>query len=313
MQAVSYDRFGGPEVLRLVNMPSPVPGKGQVLVRVRASSINVIDSRVRKGMMGVLAGKKFPRTPGADLAGTVEAVGPGVQRFAAGDRVYGAVAPFKGGAMAEYALVPTGQLARMPAGLGFAEAAALPVAAVAALYSLRNLGQVQPGSQVLIHGASGPVGLYALQMARTMGVHVTAVAGRGGMDLAREFGAETVFDYRGDLSALKGRHFDLILNASGAMPWANGRRLLAPSGRLIEPSPTIPLVLSSPLVNLFRSRKHLPLTSVPRTPDLDALTAMVDAGTLRAIIAAEYPLAEARIAFEDAERGGSTGKRVVVI
>jgi NADPH:quinone reductase-like Zn-dependent oxidoreductase len=312
MQAISYDRFGGPEVLRLVDIPRPVPGKGQVLVRVRASAINVIDSRVRNGVMGVLAGKKFPRIPGADVAGTIEAVGPGVQGLAVCDRVYGAVAAFKGGAMAEYAVVPAGQVARMPESLGFAEAAALPVAAVAALHSLRNLGQVRPGSRVLIHGASGPVGLYALQMARGMQVSVTAVVGSGGMDLAREFGAATVLDYRGDLSALESQRFDLIINASGAMPWAKGRSVLSPKGRLVEPSPTISLVLISAIANLFRSAKHLPLMSVPRTADLNTLTAMVDAGTLRPLIAAEYPLAEARTAFEDAERGGSTGKRVVV-
>jgi NADPH:quinone reductase-like Zn-dependent oxidoreductase len=313
VQAISYDRFGGPEILRLVDIPRPVPGKGQVLVRVRASSINVIDSRVRNGVMGVLAGRKFPRIPGADLAGTVEAFGPGVQGLAVGDRVYGAVAAFKGGAMAEYAVVPAGQIARMPARLGFAEAAALPVAAVAALHSLRNLGKVRPGSRALIHGASGPVGLYALQIARGMGVNVTAVVGRGGMDLARGFGAGTVLDYRGDLSALESQRFDLIVNASGAMPWAKGRKLLAPRGRLVEPSPTIPLVLTSAIANLFRGTKLLPLMSVPRTADLDTLTAMVEAGALRPIIAAEYPLAEARTAFEDAERGGSTGKRVVVL
>ena len=174
-----YDRFGDASVLHATELPEPAPGDGEILVAIEARSINLVDIRVRSGMLGPLVNKRFPKTPGADFAGTITAVGGSVKDLRVGDRVFGAADPFKGGAFAERIAVPAMHVARLPSALSVADAAALPIAGLAALQSLRDLGGVQPGQTVLIHGATGPVGLYAIQLARLMGGQVTAVGGAG--------------------------------------------------------------------------------------------------------------------------------------
>ncbi len=226
MKAVIYDRFGPADVFRLADVTPPVPAKGRVLVTVRATTVNVIDSRVRDGLMGPLVNKKFPKTPGADVAGVVAAVGPGVTAFEVGDEVFGAADPFKGGAFAESVAIPQGQLAPKPAGLSFEQAACLPVAGIAALTSLRDLGRVKSGDAVLIHGASGSVGLFAVQIAKQFGAKVTAVTGPGGLAAVRGFGADVVIDYRTQAGATFAGPFDVIVNASGKLPFPLGRQLL---------------------------------------------------------------------------------------
>lgn len=313
MKAVVYDRFGPADVCRLADISLPVPAKGQVLVSVRATTVNVIDSRVRNGLMGPLVSKRFPKTPGADVAGVVAAVGPGVTEFKAGDEVFGAADPFKGGAFAESVALPEGQLALKPAGLSFEQAACLPVAGIAALTALRNLGRITTGDAVLVHGASGAVGLFAVQIAKTLGARVTAVTGTGGVAAVRGFGADVVIDYRTQDVTAFAEPFDVILNASGKLPFSLGRRFLKPGGRLVEASPSIRLVIGSKLANPFRGKKHLPLLTFPRRTDLDALAAMTVDHTLRPTVAKAYSLAEFRSAFADMERGGVVGKIAVTV
>ena len=314
MKAIAYDRFGGIGVLRLVDLPDPAPGPGEVVVAQHASSVNVIDSRVREGRMGILAGKRFPKLPGADVAGVVVARGAGVSGLAVGDRVFGAVDPMTGGAFAERVAVPAGQLAPLPPGLDMTVAAVLPVAGLAALTALRDLGRVTPGQRVLVHGGSGGVGLLAIAIARHLGAAVTAVSGAEGLPAMRAAGAMEAIDHRapGAAAALAGP-FDVILNLSGRMPWAEGRGRLTPAGRLVEPSPTIALVLGATLANLARRRKHLPLMTKPRRAALEELGRLAAGGALRPVIARSYPLAEAAAAFAEQEAGGVIGKLVVTI
>jgi len=313
MKAISYDHFGPVDVLHMAESAVPVAGRGQILVAVRSSSVNVLDSRVRNGQMGILVNKKFPKIPGADFSGVVAALGEGVTGLKVGDAVYGAADPFKGGAFAEFVAVPADQAALKPAALSFEQAAALPITALAALLSLRDLGAVKADDCVLIHGASGAVGLYATQMAKAMGAKVTAVAGTAGVAALKALGADEVIDYQkpGE-SALRGS-FDVIINASGKMPYASGKRLLKANGRLIEPSPTIPVFIGSKIANLFRSKKHLVLQTFPRRRDLDALSAMIAKGQLQTSIAATYPLIDAAQATRALEKGGVVGKIVVTI
>ncbi len=313
MKAVIYDRFGPADVFRFADVSPPVPAKGQVLVTVRASTVNVIDSRVRAGLMGPLVNKKFPKMPGADVAGVVAGVGPGVTTFRIGDEVFGAADPFKGGAFAESVAIPQGQLAPKPAGLSYEQAACLPVAGIAALTSLRDLGRVKAGDAVLIHGASGAVGLFAVQIAKRFGARVTAVTGTSGVAAVRGFGADVVIDYRTQDGGTFAEPFDVIVNASGKLPFALGKRFLKPGGRLIEPSPSIPVVIGTILANPFRGRKHFPLMAAFRRVDLETLAAMVAENTLRPTIAKIYALAEFRAAFADMEKGGTVGKVVVTL
>lgn len=310
MKSYSYDRFGEASVLHPAELPEPVLGASDVLVTVEARSINLIDIRVRKGMLGPLVSKRFPKIPGADFVGTVAAVGRGVGDLGVGDRVFGATDPFKGGAFAERVAVPATQVARLPPALSPIDAAALPIAGLAALQSLRDLGGVKSGQTVLIHGATGPVGLYGLQLAKRMGARVTAVGGAG-LDAARQFGADALIDYRKAQTIPEGERFDVILNASGKMPYAVGKDFLKPAGRLIEPSPTIPVFIGSKLRNLVRRRKHLVLATQVRRGDLDELAKLVAEGALRPVIAARFTFSDALAAFAMVERGGVVGKVVV--
>lgn len=313
MKVISYDHFGPADAMSLAERPDPVAGKGQVVVAVHATSVNVIDSRVRDGRMGPLVSKTFPKTPGADVAGVVLAVGPGVTDFKVADEVFGAADPFKGGAFAERVVLPVGQLALKPPGITFEQAASLPIAGLAALDTIRKLGQVKAGDEVLIHGASGGVGLFAIQLAKQAGATVTAVTGTGGVTAVRGFRADTVIDYRTQDASAFSHSFDVILNASGKLPYGIGKRFLKPGGRLIEPSPTIPLVIGTKLMNPFRSRKHLPLLAFPRRADLETLALLASQGTLQTTISATYSLIDFRSAFSAMEKGGTVGKVVVLI
>lgn len=310
MKAISFARFGGIDELRMTELPDPRPGKDEVVVEVMARSINVIDGRVRRGEMGPLVSKKFPKIPGSDLVGTVIAAGADVRDLAVGTRVFGATDPLKGGSFAERVAVPARQLSPLPPTIGDEDAAALPVAGLAALYSLRELGGLKPGGRVLIHGASGPVGLYAVQLAKLMGGDVTAVGGEG-IALARDFGADVAIDYRAQPTPPLTGPFDLILNASGKMPYARGKELLGASGRLIEPSPTIAVFIGSKLANLFRRRRHLMLATITKRDDLAYLADLVAQARLKPLIAARFALGDARDAFALAEKGGLYGKVIV--
>jgi len=313
MKAIVYNQFGPVENLQVGELPTPTAARGQVVVKMRASSINVIDSRVRKGLMGPLVNKTFPKVPGADVAGTVVGVGPGVASLKVGDAIFGALDPMKGGAFAEFAAVPEGQLALKPASLSFEEAAALPIAGLAALLALRDLGKTKAGARVLIHGASGAVGLFAVQIAKHLGAHVTAVAGTGGIAAVKAAGADETIDYRKQDGQTYATSFDVILNASGQMPYAKAKRFLAPGGTLIEPSPTIPMVIGSTLANMLRSRKHKTLITSPRRADLETLAAMISEGAVKPTIAGVYALAAAREAFAVMEKGGVVGKLIVTM
>lgn len=309
LRALSYDRFGAAEVLHFSELPDPVPGEGEVVVAIDVRSINLIDIRVRKGMLGPLVNKRFPKVPGADFAGTVVAVGVKVADLQVGARVFGAADPFRGGAFASRIAVPARQVAPLPDALAAEDAAALPIAGLAALQALRDLGRIRPGQQVLIHGATGPVGLFAVQLARLAGAQVTAVAGAG-LDLAGELGATRLIDYRTQ-TLHDDMRFDVILNASGRMPFAAGRALLTPAGRLIEPSPTIPVFIGSKLANLFRRQKHMVLATAVRRADLAELARLAGEGAIRVVIAARFGFADSVAAMNQVERGGTVGKVIV--
>lgn len=312
MKALSYDRYGGIEVLTFTEQPRPVPGKGEVLVAMRATSINVIDFRIRRGLMGFpMVDRRFPKVPAADVAGVVAEVGLGVTTLAVGDAVFGATNPFKGGALAEFVCLPARQLARKPAALTFAEAATLPIAGLAAWHAIAVLGQVSAGQDVLIHGGSGAVGLFALQMAKRAEARVTTVNGASGLAEVLRLGADTALDYRAPTGQNPAITFDVILNASGQMPFGIGRARLRPHGRLVEPSPDVGLILTSALLNPLRRRKHMMLITSPNTTGLERLAQLAGAGQLRATIGSRHTFAEAAEAFARMEAGGVVGKVVV--
>ena len=311
MKAIVYRQFGSPEVLQVETAPEPVLSADSVIVSVHASSTNVIDTRVRNGLMWPLANKRFPKTPGADLAGIITAVGANVTTLKVGDRVFGATNAFQGGALAESVAVPAKQLALMPANLSFEEAAALPITASAALLSIEGLGRTKAGDEVLIYGSSGAAGLFAIQLAKKLGARITAVAGTDGVKASLTLGADEAIDYKAGAVRFS-RSFDVIVDFSSRFHFAEARQHLKPAGRFIESSPTIPKFIGSGIANLFRSQKHLMLASEAITASLERLAVMQQSGELRVSIAQHFPFSKAREAFALHERGGVIGKIILV-
>ena len=312
MKAITYHQFGSAEVLALEEVAAPMVPDDGVVVTMRATSVNVIDSRSRNGLMSPFVNKKFPKIPGADVAGVVSAIGAHAKRFKVGDKVFGATNAFKGGAMAEQVALRENQLAPLPPSLTFEQAAALPITGLAALLALRGLGKTKSGDEVLIYGSSGAAGLYAIQLAKHYGAHVTTVSGTAGAKVSQDTGADVALDYKAGPVKFSGK-FDVIVDFSSQFPFQRARPHLQPAGRFIESSPTIPKFLGSLIANVFRAQKHLMLTATARTSELEFLSSLVEAGKLQVTIAKTYPLAAAKQAFRDQEKGGTVGKIIVNI
>jgi NADPH:quinone reductase-like Zn-dependent oxidoreductase len=310
MQAITYSRFGSPEVLMLSDVAPPSPRGGHLIVRVRAVSINPLDGKIRRGDARLLSGTKFPKTPGLDFAGVVEQVGEGVQGFQAGENVFGGLGSFKAGYLSERISVPARVVAKMPRSLDYAGAAAVTVAGLAARTAI-HVARVKAGDHVLINGASGGLGPYAIQLGKQAGAHVTAVSGTSGVALARELGADSVIDYRRESITASGKTFDAVLELSGRLSFGEARLLLKPRGVYVDFEPGPSKLASAAIQNLFRSRQHRFVIARSTTEALEALSQQIDAGGLRPGPVQAYPLSEYRRAFELAEKGGLVGKAVI--
>ena len=307
MRALVQGRYGSPDVLRIDDVRTPVPGENEVLVRVRAASVNARDWHIMRGeprlarlLDSATFGRAAPRVRirGTDFAGTVESVGEGVTRWRPGDDIFGEC----GAAIAEYVAAPEEVVATMPAGLTFEQAAAIPLAANTALVCLRA-GQVEAGQSVLINGASGGVGTFAIQLAKSMGVHLTAVCSARNVDLARSLGADVVVDYGREDFTKSGRRYDLVLDLVGNRSLRDLRRVLKPSGtivlsgggvsghgRFIGP---LSMLIRAPLwARVSRVRLVIP-EAQPSTQILSELAALVESGSVT-------PIVDKTFAFEDA-------------
>ncbi|MFI7542741.1 NAD(P)-dependent alcohol dehydrogenase [Actinoplanes sp. NPDC049599] len=298
MKALTYHRYGTPDVLSWSDVDQPIPGPHDVLVRVRAASLNQADLFMLTGTPRIARlafGLRRPRATilGRDVAGTVEAAGAQVTRFRPGDEVFGEV---EQRGFAEYVTAPAAHLAAKPAGVSFADAATLPVAATTALQSARLAG-LGPDRTVLINGASGGVGTFAVQIARTLGATVTAVCSTRNAGLARELGAREVIDYTRD--DLTGR-YDAVIDLAGSRPLAEMRRLLTPRGVYVASTGTGgPLLGPAPRllgVVLGGSRLRV-LTSRRDVDDLTLLAGMVERGEVTPVVERTYPMAEAAAAL----------------
>jgi NADPH:quinone reductase-like Zn-dependent oxidoreductase len=314
MKAFYATRFGGPDVMRYGDLPDPAPRRGEVRIAVHASSINPVDYKLRGGAVR-LPGQSFPRPFGTDFAGVVDAVGEGAGSVQAGDRVYGGVVTMFGrnGAHAEMVTAPIGRLRRIPEGLGFVEAAALPVAALTALNALR-LGGARAGKRVLVTGATGGVGHFAVQMARARGAEVTAVCGAAHADRARALGAQRVIDYRAqDFTALPDK-WDLVLDAHGGAGWSRASSVLAPGGAYASTLPTSPALLLRGLLSAYLPIGRGYVANLRALPeDYADLERLLSAGQVKPIVEHVFPLAEAAKAFALAEAGGFVGKVVLTV
>lgn len=309
MRLAVFDRYGPPEVLRETTGPVPHARADEVLVQVRAISVNGGELALRAGRMRPFTGMRFPKRIGLDLAG--EVIDPGSSRFAVGDRVWG-TAGLRMNTAAEYVSIAPDRIGLVPDGLDLVHAAALPVGTTA-ITALRDKAQLAPGERLLVRGATGGVGYVAVQLGKAMGAHVTALTSAANLEMAKELGADVVIDYRtaGDLG-----HFDVILDTVGSDLRAF-RKLLAPRGRMVA--------ISFDLEHPFRSLGYIAVSSLhptrwirffsgnPRTPLLSELGRWVDSGAIRAQVDRVFPLSEIAASHRALEQGGVRGKIVVEI
>lgn len=321
MQAITQDTYGSTDVLRLTEVDRPVPGEHEVLVRVHAAGVD-------RGVWHLMAGLPYlmrvsgfgfrgpkQRIRGTDLAGRVEAIGEKVTRFKPGDLVFGTC----DGSFAEYACTSEQRLAHKPGNLDFAQAAAVPVSAVTALRALRDAGAVQAGQKLLIIGAAGGVGTFAVQLARAFGAVVTGVCSTSKVELVRSIGAHEVIDYtKADFADRRG-HYDLILDIAGNRSIKHLRRALTSRGTLVlvggEDGGRIfggmGRNLWAILLSAFIGQKLRGLLAIPRTTDLEFLKGLIEAGKLVPVIERTYPLGAAPDAIRHMSEGHARGKLVV--
>lgn len=313
MRAVQYSRYDPPEVLELRRVAVPTPKSGEVLVRVYASGLNPKDAIIRSGFFKRFSGRAFPKGTGFDFAGEVAARGEGVADLEVGQKVWGFLDGFNGGAAAKYVAVPQGWLSPMPEGLPYAEAAALPLVSLTALQALRDKAKLQAGERLLIKGASGGVGSAAIQLAKAMGAHVTAVASAGSLEHCRALGADEVVDYtRTDPVTLPGR-FDVFLDLYGDSPFYTYRRLLARRGRFVTAAPDPSIFLARLVTRLLPGPKADFVFVKPKRDDLETLAAYVEAGALSMPIEATYTLETIREAHRAVAEKHARGKRVLLV
>jgi NADPH:quinone reductase-like Zn-dependent oxidoreductase len=314
MKAFIYERYGPPERLRMAEVDKPVPNADQVLVKVLAASVNAADWHVLRGKplfsratLGLLRPKH--KILGVDVAGQVEAVGGGVTRFQPGDEVYANLLDHGYGGFAEYVSVPATAMALKPANLSFEEAAAVPMAAVTALQGLRHHGDIQPAQKVLINGASGGVGTFAVQIAKAYGAEVTAVTSTGNLDLVRSLGADHVLDYTTTDFVGSGRRYDRILDTVGNRSVPDLRRALAEGGKAAVTGFTSVAKLLG--VSLRGGKDIAMVQAHVTTRDLELLSELIAAGKVRPQIDRRYPFAEIPAAIAYLEQGHATAKVVV--
>jgi NADPH:quinone reductase-like Zn-dependent oxidoreductase len=319
MQAIVQDSYGTQEELTLRDIDRPAIGDGEVLVRVRAASVHVGDWILMTGspfVMRLATGLRKPknRVPGTDLAGVVEAVGKDIQRLRPGDEVFGWCA----GAFAEYARATEDQLIKKPANLTFDQAAAVGVSASTALQLLRDDAKVQPGRKVLINGASGGVGSFAVQIAKAFGAEVTGVCSTENVELVRSIGADHVIDYTREDFAVGTERYDVILDNVGNHSMARTRRALTPGGTLISnggghADGKLGRTLRTLLVSMFVRQQAGPTVKTQNHDDLVALRDLVDAGSIAPVIAGTYPLSRTPEAIGHVAAGHARGTVVITI
>ncbi|MDH3200509.1 MAG: NAD(P)-dependent alcohol dehydrogenase [Myxococcales bacterium] len=311
MRAIVIDKYGGPDVLREATVPRPVPKRDQVLVRTRFIGVNPKDVVVRKGKFQVATGRRFPLIIGHDIAGEVVEAGVDAD-LAVGEAVYGMINDFAGRGYAEYAAVDADQLGRAPSSIDLRVAAAVPLAAQTALQALRDDGHVARGDEVLINGASGGVGVFAVQIAKILGANVTAVCSHRNIELVRELGADEVVDYtKTELVTLEQR-FDAIFDVFGNYRFDKLKHLLKPRGTYVHTIPSSRIFKDVARTFVRKQRAKLVIVKSRRS-QLDWLRQQIDGGRLRVVLDRSFPMRDVAEAHRYMETKRARGKVVLEV
>ncbi|MCP4142805.1 MAG: NAD(P)-dependent alcohol dehydrogenase [Chloroflexi bacterium] len=320
MKAYIHTTYGPPDLLQFKDVEKPTPKDDEVLVNIHAASLNAYDwhlltadiflSRMATGLL-----KPKSTLLGADIAGIVEAVGKNIKLFKVGNEVFGDLASCGGGGFSEYVSVPESALALKPHNLSFEESAAIPMAAVTALQGLRDEGKIKPSQKVLINGASGGVGTFAVQLAKYFGAEVTAVCSTRNQELAQKLGADYVIDYTKENFTESGKEYDLILAANGYHPLSAYKRALTPEGVYVMAGGTMRQIFSAmllgPLMSMGGSKKMGGVSAKPNQKDLTIMKELLEADKVKPIIDKRYPLSDLPEALSYLGEGHAQGKIII--
>ncbi|NTW60544.1 MAG: NAD(P)-dependent alcohol dehydrogenase [Nitrospirae bacterium] len=312
MKAAVFNRYGGNDVVELKDMPVPVPGPAEVVVKVHAASVNPVDWKVRYGQARILTGSKFPKVLGCECAGEVSETGIGATKFRKGDRIVMYTSVKRLGAFAEYACTTEATVYPIPEGVTYEQAACLPIAGLTALQSLRNHGKIAAGKKVLINGASGGVGHFAVQIAKVFGAEVTGVCSSRNADFVKGLGADRVIDYGYEDFTRGGERYDLIFDAVSRSSFWYSRRVLAPRGVYVSTLPNATIVAQI-VTTLLPGRKARQMWVKPNARDMEWMMDQIKGGKVKVVIDHAYPLDRITDALAASEAGRTRGKIVVTI
>ena len=322
MKAIIHEKYGSPDVLQLKEVQKPIPDDDQVLVKVQAASLNFSNLVLLKGepfIARLAFGLRKPKFPfaGGDIAGTVEAVGKNIKQFQPGDEVFGDLSGCGWGGFAQYAAVTEQSIALKPSNLSFEEAAAVPMAGVTALQALRDKGKLQSGQKVLINGASGGVGTFAAQIAKTFGAEVTGVVSTRNVEIAKSLGVDHVIDYTKENFTEKEEKYDVIISVNGNYPISAYKRVLNQNGIFVHvggpASQLFQVMFLYPLTSMTGNKKMHSFLHRPNQEDLVFLKELLEARKIKSVIDRTYILNEATEAFKYLEEGHAQGKVVITI
>jgi len=307
LKRIQYHRYGGPEEARLEEFELDRPMAGQVVVRVKAASVNPVDWKIRSGAMRFMTGRRFPRAMGSDFSGVVEVVGPSVTRLKIGDEVLGTMPMKSGGAFADRLVADEKLIVVKPAALSFEQAAALPIVGVTAWCGLVDKAQLQPGQSVFVHGCLGGVGRAATQLALSLGADVAGSCRGSLMDDARALGVSRVVDFQQFSADTLQRRFDVVFDTAGTLSMRDGRTLLKPGGVVLDISPS-----PGKLIGILLSPQHKMVVAKPSIEVLTKVAEMAASGRLRPLIGTTVPLARAIPALTVLEQQSTPKGKLVI-
>ena len=316
MKAVVYTKYGPPDVLELKEVEKPAPKDNEVLIKVHATTVTPMDWHFRQPGMNVIArmmaGPIKPNNPilGVELAGEIEAIGKDVKLFKEGDQVYAGGKP---GAHAEYVCMPEEKVAMKPSNMSYEEAAGVPFCGTTALYFLKGMGKIQDGQKVLINGASGGVGTFAVQLAKYYGADVTGVCSTANLEMVESLGADRVIDYTKEDFTREGQTYDIIFDAVGKRSFSQCKNSLNPKGIYLSTIATVPLLLQMLWTSKIGDKKAKFSLPPCTTKELDFLRDVIETGRMKTVIDRTYPLSDTAEAHKYSENGHAKGKIIITL
>lgn len=312
MKAIISNGYGSASVLQYTSVEKPIPKTNQLLVKIYATSVNPIDWKIRKGLLKLFTGNKFPMLLGFDISGEVVEVGNSVTRFQPGDQIYAYLDSFPGGAYAEYAVVSEQAACLKPSNMTHTQAAAVPLAALTALQGLRD-GGIQQGHHILINGSSGGVGSFAVQIAKAFSAEVTAVCSTKNIELVKSLGADRIINYKIQNFTQDKAKYDIVFNTVANQSFSRCKRILKPNGVYLTTLPTADSFVQSFLTSVMPGKKAKLIMVKPSSKDLACLKELIEVDKIRSVIEQTYPLLEVAKAHSISEQGHVVGKLAISV